>query len=159
MVGDMSFDPLRTVVMRAGQHLGRRFRDGSVTASRTIRLTSSTTMRANARAVINGAWRLHLSGGPLNGYWVVESSAAFLPGAVQLMDLWAGRAALKDGTRTGYRYNTSGKVLAARTSTLNSPGAASVAGWAIINGRASFYMTAGRWAAHWLPESSGVHVP
>jgi hypothetical protein len=145
--------------LRAGTHVGRRFDGGSVRASRMYRPGSTVKVTADRRAVINGAWRLRISGGVLDGWWVTESRFAYLPGALQLTDLRSRRAAVRSGTRTAYRYSLTGKVLNAKTGSLSSARSISMAAWAIINGRPSFYATASPWAAHWLPESSGVHLP
>ena len=108
------------MILRAGTHLGRHFH-GARSAPR-VRIARGRRVKAWAteRAVINGAWYLRVSSGALDGYWVAESSAAYLPGAVQLTDLWAERATVGKGTRTAYRYNSSGAILSAKSATLSS---------------------------------------
>lgn len=159
-IGLERLDAARRVILRAGKHVGRQFRaGGTVSASKAYRASTTTRVTATQRAVINGSWRLHISSGRLSGYWVLESSVAYLPGIVQLTDLHAGRVVVGRGTRSAYRYNSSGAVLGVRTASLSSTRGTSVAAWGVVNGRPVFYVTAGRWLAHWLAESSGVHLP
>jgi subtilase family protein/Big-like domain-containing protein len=158
-IAKTSLDPVRPVILRTGTHVGRRFHGGSVSSSRSYRASSTVTVHADARAAINGVWRIRIDSGPLAGYWVTESGVAYLPGAVQLTDLRSRHATVGRGGKTAFRYSSSGKVLGAKTSSLSSARSTPMAAWAIINGRPSFYVIAGPWAAHWLGEISGVHLP
>ena len=158
VVGRASFGS-RRVILRPGTHIGLRFDEGTVRARRSYRTTTTARTTADQRAVINGVSRLRISGGALDGYWVVESAVAYLPGAVQVTDLWSRRAMVGEGKRTGYRYSTKGAILSAKSSTLAATQSTPMAAWAVINGRPSFYVFSGRWAAHWLVASSGVHLP
>jgi hypothetical protein len=159
-VGAYAYDPPRRVTLRAARHIGRHFGgSGSITASKVYQPSKTAQAMTSQRAVINGAWRLKISDGPLAGYWVTESTVAYVPGAVQVTDLQSASAKVGKGTRTAHRYNSRGAVLAARTATLSSAKATLVAGWAVVNGRPVFYVIGGRWMAHWLAESSSVHLP
>jgi hypothetical protein len=158
VIGRDSFDS-RRVILRPGTHVGLRFDGGNVRAKRSYRTTTTARTTADQRAVINGVSRLRISGGALDAFWVVESAVAYLPGAVQVTDLWSRRATVGQGKRTGYRYSSKGAVLSAKSSTLPATQSTPVAAWAIINGRPSFYLMSGRWAAHWLVASAGVHLP
>jgi hypothetical protein len=158
-VGSVRLDPARRVMLRPGTHIGRRYQGGAVSGSRSYRVTSTVKTIASERAAINGTIRLRISGGALDGYWVTESSVAYLPGAVQLTDLWTGRAKVGKGSRTAYRYNKNGKVLGAKSSSLSSTRSMSMAAWAVINGKPRFFAISGQWAAHWLAESSSVRIP
>ena len=158
-VGSVRLDPARRVMLRPGTHIGRRFQGAALSGSRSYRVTSTVKTIASERAAINGTIRLRISGGALDGYWVTESIVAYLPGAVQLTDLWTGRAEVGKGSRTAYRYNKNGKVLGAKSSSLSSTRSMSMAAWAVINGKPRFFAVSGQWAAHWLAESSSVRIP
>jgi hypothetical protein len=158
-VGTSRFDAPRRVVLRSGTHVGRRFSGGAVSATKSYRAAATVKVTATERAVINGSWRLRISSGALAGYWVVESGAAYLPGAVQVTDLDEAKAVVGKGTRTAYRYQSNGTVLSRKTATLSSAKGTLVAAWAVINGRAAFHVIGGRWAAYWLGESPSVHLP
>lgn len=159
-VGAERFDAPRRAILRAGTHIGRHFAaGGGVSAAKSYRPSTGVKVTATERAVINGAWRLRISRGPLSGYWVTESSVAYLPGAVQLTDLNSGKAVVDRGTRTGHRYNSAGGVLSAKTAWQPSAQKTLTASWAVVNGRPVFYVVGGRWMAHWLGESSSVHLP
>lgn len=154
-VGAVDLPSGQALVLRAETHIGRRFNDGSVVSSRTWHPDSDRTLIAGRRAVINGIRRLRVSGGRLDHYWVNESSAAYLPGVVQLTDLDRATASVPSGTRTGYRYYDSGRVRSSKASSLRSAQATLLSAWAIVNGRPRIFALGGRWAGYWIA-SSGV---
>jgi hypothetical protein len=158
-VGTQRFDHDRRVILRKGTQVGRHFKGASVTGSKSYRTSRMVTVTARKRAVINGSSRLLLSSGALDGYWVAESSAAFVPGALQLTDLDTARAMVAHGNRTAYRFYKTGSVRSSKSGSLSSSKKTAVAAWAVVNGRPRFYVLRGRWAGYWLGESSGVHLP
>lgn len=158
-VGAERFGSDRRVILRDGTHFGRRFSRGSVTGSKRYHASGTVRVTAIERAVLNGSSRLLLSSGALDGYWVAESSVAYLPGAVQLTDLDTARAMVAGGKRTAYRFYRSGSVRSSKSASLSSAKSTPVAAWAVVNGRPRFYVLRGRWAGYWLGEMSGVHLP
>ncbi|HEY7526248.1 MAG TPA: S8 family serine peptidase, partial [Candidatus Limnocylindria bacterium] len=157
-VGSRTLPAGQDLVLRAGSHTGRRFSGASMTISRRWRASSTTTVGASQRAVINGIRRLRVSGGALDGYWVTEGSQAHLPGAVQLTDLEATSAKVESGRRTGYRYFESGRVRGSKASSIASAQTTLLTAWAIINGTGRYFALSGKWAAYWI-YGTGVNQP
>ena len=150
----------RRFIVRPGTHVGYRFdTDGNVIRSKSAKFTSSSGAHADRRAVINGAWHLHVTDGLWAGYWLPESGLIYVRGKFSLADLGAQRARMSKGTRTAYRYDAKGGVVGSRSLTLSSASGAPARAWAIINGRPSLYIEAGGWAGYWLPETTGVWLP
>jgi hypothetical protein len=149
--------PLR---LRSAVHVGRRFSaDGSVRAGRTMTAATTTTITADARAIINGRPSWHVATGPLHGYWLAESAVAFKPGSIERMELPSGPSIdLSPGTHTGYRYNAHGAVTGSQTVHYRSARSVTVTAWKIVNGRAHYLVSAGVLGGTWLPESSATHL-
>jgi hypothetical protein len=116
-------------------------------------------VNADARAVINGAWQLHVVSGAWDGYWLKESRLVHVRGRLQLSDLDGHDARMSDGSRTAYRYESDGTIIGSRSLRLSAASGAPVRAWAVINGRPSLYVEAGGWAGYWLPETPGVWMP
>ncbi|HEX6128805.1 MAG TPA: S8 family serine peptidase [Candidatus Limnocylindria bacterium] len=150
----------RRFIVSPGTHVGYRYdSDGNVVRSKSVKLTSTSGAHADRRAVINGAWHLHVTDGTWAGYWLPESGLIYVRGRFSLSDLGAAWARMSKGTRTAYRYDAHGTVIHSRSLTLSSASGAPARAWAIINGRPSLYIEAGGWAGYWLPETSGVWLP
>ncbi len=103
--------------LRSAVHLGRRFAaDGGVRATRSWTVTATTSVMADARAIINGRPYWHIGSGRLDGYWLAESAVAFKPGSIGRLELPGAPAIdLGAGTYTGYRYGAQGAVTGSQT--------------------------------------------
>jgi hypothetical protein len=68
-----------------------------------------------------------------------------------------GTVRFSGGTHTGYKFNASGAVIAARTTTLSRVSSAPYGLRQRIKGRSGYYflITAGVWAGYWIPETPG----
>ncbi|HET9540253.1 MAG TPA: glycosyl hydrolase family 18 protein [Candidatus Limnocylindria bacterium] len=146
--------------LRSAVHQGRRFTaDGDVRATRSMTVTGTTSVMADARAIINGRPYWHIGGGRLDGYWLAESAAAFRPGSIERMGLpGAPPIDLGPGTYTGYRYSAQGGVTDSQTVRYGTARVVTVAAWRIINGRAHFLVGSGALAGTWLPESRATRL-
>jgi Bacterial Ig-like domain len=65
------------------------------------------------------------------------------------------------GVHVGYRFSSTGAILARRSYTLARGSSAPTSRYALIANRTGswFYVTAGVWAGYWLPASSSVTLP
>ena len=66
------------------------------------------------------------------------------------------------GSHTGYRFDSGGRVIAARTASLSrASGAPTSQRSTLIPGQSGawFQVTAGIWAGYWVPESAAVYLP
>ena len=108
--------------------------------------------------VVNGAWA---------GYWVRQSSAISLPGATTVAasdDVTfnpAVRLTFKIGSHTGYRFSSTGAMLASRTVTLgNDSGANASSRVGLANQYGNWFsITNGAWAGYWIRESDVIYLP
>jgi spore germination protein YaaH len=146
--------------LRSAVHLGRRFTaDGDVRATRSLSVTTATSVTADARAIINGRPNWHITGGRLDGYWLAESAVAFRPGSIERMGLpGAPSIDLGPGTYTGYRYSATGAVTGSPTVRYGTARVVTVTAWKIVNGRPHFLVGSGALAGTWLPESSATRL-
>ncbi|HKO34783.1 MAG TPA: glycosyl hydrolase family 18 protein [Candidatus Limnocylindria bacterium] len=146
--------------LRSATHLGRRFTAaGGVRATRSWTVTATTSVMADARAIINGRPQWHIHGGRLDGYWLTESAVAFMPGSIERMGLPdAPSIDLSPGTHTGYRYSAQGGVTGSQTVHYGAARTVTVTAWKIVNGRAHFLVGSGALAGTWLPESSATRL-
>ncbi|HEY7846936.1 MAG TPA: glycosyl hydrolase family 18 protein [Candidatus Limnocylindria bacterium] len=149
-----------TLRLRKALHIGRRFAaDGHVRATRSLVVTRTLSVLADARAIINGQPQWRVAGGRLNHYWLAESSFAFKPGSIGRLELPAApRIDLAAGTHTGYRYSPQGGVTSSQAVHYGRPRAVTVTAWKIVNGRAHFLVGSGALAGTWLPESSATRL-
>jgi hypothetical protein len=140
--------------------VGRRFTaDGGVRATRSWMVTATTSVMADARAIINGRAYWHIGGGRLQGYWLAESAAAFKPGSIERMGLPSAPSIdLSPGTHTGYRYSAQGAVTGSQSVHYGATRSVTVTAWRIINGRAHFLVESGALAGMWLPESGATRL-
>jgi uncharacterized protein YkwD len=141
----------------AGTHTGYRFRNGTVSYSKSARLYSGSSAPISERRSINGRVYFYVSSGVWAGYWVPESRYVYLPGfAAHVSYATPRRLAFTASTFTGYRYDSAGRVVGRRKVTLPQPSGASGSARAIINGRPHFYVTNGVFAGYWVPDTAAV---
>jgi hypothetical protein len=133
--------------------------DGAVRASRSLSLTAASTVTADARAIINGRAYWRVASGPLDAYWVVESSAAYHPGSVARMEFPAGlRLDLGAGTYTGFRYSPAGHVTGSETVRYGGTRTITAGAWKVINGVPHYLIGSGALAGTWVPETSSTRL-
>jgi spore germination protein YaaH/uncharacterized protein YraI len=142
----------------AGSHTGYRFSAaGATTATKPASLSKASGANVSARAVINGRAYWWVTNGIWAGWWIPETSRSYRAGFVDEMAFsGAPRVAFAAGTYTGYVLAADGSRGASRTATLTKPSGAPVDGWAIVNGRAYYHVSAGIWASLWVPATGGV---
>lgn len=144
----------------AGTHVGYRFSSGgSVTARLEATLGRGSGANTNARAIINGTAYLSITNGLWAGYWVPESSSAYVAGMHDHHDLASRKVRFSPGTFTGRTFAPNGVALSARTATLASGSSAPAIAWAVINGAPRYLIGAGTWAGTWVSESTSVRAP
>jgi hypothetical protein len=144
----------------SGTHTGYRFAaDGTVIASKTARLWHASGANTNQRAVINGAWHLHVTNGAWAGYWVRETSRSSIRGITQHHDMASTSVRFSSGTYTGLRFAADGSAVTSRTATLGAGSSAPAIAWAVINGTPRFLIGAGIWAGYWVAEGTRVRAP
>ena len=157
-----AFDRALGAAFEAGTHTGYRFSStGAITASRTAYLSRRSSAAVTRRAPLpghGGTW-LYVANGIWADYWVLESSSAYLPGVFGKQRLDPVRTvSFAAGTHTGYKYSSTGQVVAARTATLSRPSGADAAGGAVANGRPHLFIANGIWAGYLVPESGTVRL-
>jgi hypothetical protein len=161
--GTTTYDPPRSLTFLTGTHTGYKFdASGHVTASKTATLTSNSSAPTNQRRSSmpgqTGAW-FQVTAGIWAGYWVRESPKIYLPGISALTTYSPARlVGFAAGTYTGYRFDSSGHVIASKSATLASSSSASADQRAIINGRPYLGIINGVWAGYWLAESASVFL-
>jgi hypothetical protein len=150
----------RRVALRAGTHVGYRFRsDGHPWQSRTVRLRSGIQADAVDRAIINGIPYWRLSSGPLDGFWVAESRTAHQRGKVDARTFAAlPRVNVDAGRHTAYGYTSSGRRVEAVVLDLPEHARIRASGWAVINGVPHYRVSGGAWDGLWLPESDATRL-
>ena len=168
--GEATYAPAARLVFRQGTHTGYRFSSaGAPTATRTVTLavdsganTSMLRYLPNQAGswyyIVNGAWA---------GYWVRQSSAIDLPGASSVAGgddttySPAVRLAFRTGTHTGYRFSSTGGLIASRTVTLATDSGANASSRVSLTNQFGkwFSITNGAWAGYWIRESDVVHLP
>jgi Subtilase family/Bacterial Ig-like domain len=144
----------------AGSHTGYRFgSNGSLTASKTATLSAPSGANVSARAMINGSWHHWVTNGIWAGYWMRETSRAYVLGMRDHRDLLGRTTRFASGTYVGHRWDSAAAVIGSRSGTLASSSGAPAMAWAIINGAPRYLIGAGVWAGHWVPESTAVTSP
>jgi spore germination protein YaaH len=151
---------VRRVALRAGTHVGHRFRsDGHPWQSRTVRLRSGIQADAVDRAIINGVPYWRLSSGPLDGFWVAESRTAHQRGRVDARTFAAlPRVNVDAGRHTAYGYTGSGRRVEAVVLDLPEHAWIRASGWAVVNGVPHYRVSGGVWDGLWLPESDATRL-
>ncbi len=160
-VGVIGFTPPRAMTFAAGAHTGYRFdATGAVTGTKTFSLAATSGAATSQRSTVvpgqPGAW-LMVDNGVWAGYWIRESTRAYLPGEIDRVSFSPTRVAtFAAGSHTGYRFTASGTVSGSRAYTLGRASAAGASARAVINGRPYALIANGVWAGYWMPESSRV---
>jgi hypothetical protein len=114
---------------------------------------------ADARAIINGRAYWRVASGPLDAYWVVESSAAHHPGSVSRMAFPAGlRLDLAAGSYRGFRYSPTGRVTGSETVRYGGTRTITASAWKVVNGVPHYLVASGALAGTWLPETSAIRL-
>ena len=160
IVESVTYDPARGIRFAAGAHTGYRFdAAGRVVGTRTASLSRASSASASGRAIINGVPHSAVADGIWAGYWIPESSVAFIPGTIESMGFNPLRAvSFSATTHTGYQFDSAGNVLASKSYRLGAASSASASSWAIINGRAHVLISNGIWAGYWMPLSASVAI-
>lgn len=142
----------------AGSHTGYRFNasSGVTTATKSASLWRASGANVTARAIINGRPHWLVSNGIWAGWWIPETSRSYRAGYVDRMTFTSTRIVLAPGTYTGYVLGPSGSRGSSKTVTLPRASGAPVGGWAVVNGREHYLVTAGIWAGMWVPAAGGI---
>jgi peptidoglycan/xylan/chitin deacetylase (PgdA/CDA1 family) len=150
---DPAPDNPRLMRIEAGTHVGRQFdADGTITGSLRLTLQAPVTGHAIDRAWIPGRGRFLLAGdGPFAGYWLRESTVAYVRGSVGSVryDPLA-RVAFPAGKVIGYRFDSDWRLVSAKIGTPQGSGADTDRA-AIIDGRRYYRIVTGRWTGTWVP--------
>jgi spore germination protein YaaH len=160
-VGLIGFNPPRQMTFLSGAHTGFRFdAAGLVTATRTATLAAPSGAATSLRSTVipgqPGPWLL-VDNGIWAGYWIRESTRAYVPGEVDRVTFAGPRlVSFAIGTHTGYRFTATGAVSASKTATLGNSSSAQASARAVINGRPHLLIANGIWAGYWVPESSRI---
>ena len=161
--GITSYAPAKTLTFLAGTHTGYRFDAAwTVTATKSATLASTSSAPTNQRRSSipgqTGAW-FQVTAGIWAGYWVRESPKAYLPGISAMTTFSPAKlVGFAAGTYTGYKFDSSGRVIGSKSATLVSSSGASADKRAIINGRAYLGIVNGIWAGYWVAESASVYL-
>jgi hypothetical protein len=141
----------------AGTHTGVRFSGSTIVASKTATLASRSGADVSERARIGGRVYLRIVNGIWAGYWIPETWRSYLPGWFDKVSFDAPQRLVFDaGTHVGFKYYSSGNWYARKAATLSRRSGADAAGWAIINGRAHYYVINGIWAGYWVPDTANL---
>ncbi|GGS28628.1 D-glucuronyl C5-epimerase family protein [Actinokineospora fastidiosa] len=144
-----------TVQFRPGTHTGYKYAtNGAVTATRTITLSRQSSAPTNARQRIRGRGIvLAITAGALAGYSVPENwQRAWIAGAkVSLTYPLPRTVSIPAGSRSAYRYSSTGAVTSSKTITPSRTTSAPFSTSATINGRWHILVSAGSLAGYWLP--------
>jgi len=154
-----------------GTHTGYQFNTaGAMTAQKTYTLgatSSAYTSQRGTFTVQSGTW-FYVSSGVWNGYWIRQSSVAYLSSAPVAPPPGANGSyspakslAFQKGTHTGYQFSSTGAVTALKTYTLSGTSSASTSQRAAVANQSGsfYYVTTGVWAGYWMRASDVVYVP
>ncbi|GAA1396773.1 D-glucuronyl C5-epimerase family protein [Luteococcus peritonei] len=124
---------------------------------------AGTVLRSSTRARwlgFPGVWS-HMNNGPYTGWFVRETAGrAFRLGtATDRVDFTRSRAVVFDAGRQiqGFRMDTGGRRVLARTQTLSRSSMAHSRSRALIAGQHHILIEDGGFAGLWIPENQGVH--
>jgi hypothetical protein len=142
---------------------------GAVTATKTFTLAANSSALASRRQAIanqSGTF-LAISSGVWAGYWVRESGGVYLtaspiadpPGAKASFSP-ARSLAFRLGTHTGYQFNASGGMTAAKTFTLGAGSSALTTQRSTITNQSGkwFQVSSGVWAGYWVRSSDVIYL-
>ena len=165
------YDPPVTMTFMKGTHTGYQFNTaGAMTAQKTYTLgatSSAYTSQRGTFTVQSGTW-FYVSSGVWNGYWIRQSSVAYLSSAPVAPPPGANGSyspakslAFQKGTHTGYQFSSTGAVTALKTYTLSGTSSASTSQRAAVANQSGsfYYVTTGVWAGYWMRASDVVYVP
>jgi len=161
------FNPARRLGISAGTFTGYRFTaGGAITSSKTYTLRSASSAPTNQLATVPGRSGTYFSitAGVWAGYWLPASSRLSLGPAPPwpTLEAWdtARPVTVPAGTRTGYRFNSHGGVIASKTFTLQSASTMWATQRGTIPGQPGrwFYVTDGVWRGYWVQEKVGMNV-
>jgi peptidoglycan/xylan/chitin deacetylase (PgdA/CDA1 family) len=140
----------------AAQHTGYRFDTAwNIIATKTRILERPSSARAIGRQTIDGRVHLRMSTGIWAGYWIRESTLAYIGGFTgETTYSPVRRVPFAAGTYLGYRFDSSGRLTATKARSLTVSSGARADRRAIINGRPYVRMVDGIWAGYWMPGSS-----
>jgi hypothetical protein len=145
------------VVLASGTHVGYLFNGSTVVGSKAATLSRTSGADVSARQKINGKTYLKIANGIWAGYWVLESYRAYIPGYFDRMTYPSPiRLVFDEGTHIALKYYSSGNWYARIKSTFSRRSGADATQWAIINGKAHFYVVNGMFAGYWIPDKTNV---
>jgi hypothetical protein len=155
-----SYDAAQTIRLRSGTHVGYRFAtDGSVTSRRSLTLSSRSSASSSVRAIINGTTYWRLSSGPLDGFWIVQSAAAYRRGKIGELRFTAPPLVdVSPGTYTAYRYDRLGRITVSLRARIGSTTSIRVSAWAVINGTPHYLVSSGAWVGLWLADTTATRL-
>lgn len=154
------YNPDRPMVFAAGSFTGYRLSaSGDVLGKKTVRFGSTHRTISAGRSWVDGRAWLKVSGGPLQGYWVRETTKSYVRGASSRKEYDPDRQlVVLAGRYTGYRFGWLGGTLGAREISTSSRVKVRVSAWAMINGRPYFLVESGRLEGYWLRDSDKVFL-
>lgn len=170
----------------SGAHYGYRFdTSGAIVGTRAMHLGADSGAETSKRQLIpdrSGYW-FYVTNGGLAGYWIPESSRVYLapaatptptpsptpaptptpaPELLPAAPVWDPPQPIgfNSGDHTGYRFDTSGGVLATRPLRLSADSGARSSKRAGVPGRDGswFYIINGGMAGYWVRESGRVYL-
>ncbi len=143
-----------SIRVEAGPATGFRFdAAGRILATRTATLSRPSSALASDRRTIPGhGVYLAVSNGLWAGYWIRESTVAYLPGIAGDQSFPGPRAvSFQTGTYLGYRFDSGWRLAATKTARLSRTSVAHAGRSAVINGRVYVAVIDGIWAGYWMP--------
>jgi hypothetical protein len=154
-----TYDPDRSLVLDRGRHTAYRLSaEGFVVSRRTVWYDHRTTRSASGRAYVGNTAYLKVSSGALRGYWVRESSHAYVKGMTLFRAFEPARSiSLEAGRYHGYRFDWLGRVTDARSRTYRHATVTGVTARAVINGRVYLRFASGWLAKHWVRDTGTIH--
>jgi hypothetical protein len=159
------FNPPRTLTFQAGTYTGYKFNStGGVTASKTYALVQPSVAPTNqwATVPVRGGNYYSITAGVWAGYWVQGSSRITISAAPAIPTVeefaTARPVTVPAGSRTAYKFWSSGQVRTSKLLTLAGPTvvwATKRSGIPSQLGR-FYYVTLGAWEGYWLQETAGM---
>ncbi|HSK33593.1 MAG TPA: Ig-like domain-containing protein, partial [Propionicimonas sp.] len=154
----------------AGTYTGYQFSSkGGVQATRTYTLPRPSGANASLAGTLpgqTGTW-FYVTNGVWSGYWIRQSPGAYLsgtdaPAAPEGNASYspAARLVFKQGTHTGYRFDSYGRPTALRTYSLGADSGANTSALRAISNQYGrwFYVTNGVWSGYWIQASDEVYL-
>lgn len=145
----------------AGSHRVHRLDSARrIVETRTIDIGTAEAVTIGARhriAGLTGIW-LQVTTGTLAGHWVRETyGRAFIKLSVETYVFMPVRLMnFRQGTYTGYTFNSLGVRATAKTFTLRAASQAHTGRRTVMNGVHYFLIVDGVWAGRWIPAQDGM---